>query len=65
MTGARQNLGQAMALALAEAGADIAALDVDDVIETSQAVRAIGRRCQPIASNLRNRLSDRHSTGSR
>src|SRR4030042_1327425 len=53
VTGARQNLGQAMALALAGAGADISALDVDDVIETSQAVRAMGRRCQPIACNLR------------
>lgn len=53
VTGARQNLGQAMALALAEAGANISALDVDDVIETTQAVRAMGRRCQPIACNLR------------
>src|SRR4030042_1737876 len=53
VTGARQNLGQAMALALAEAGADISALDVDDVIETSQAVRAMGRHCQPIACDLR------------
>ena len=53
VTGAGQGLGQGMALALAEAGADISALDVDDVIETSQAVRAMGRRCQPIACNLR------------
>jgi 2-dehydro-3-deoxy-D-gluconate 5-dehydrogenase len=53
VTGARQNLGQAMAFALAEAGADISALDVDDVIETTQAVRGMGRRCQPIACNLR------------
>src|SRR4030042_5565606 len=53
VTGARQNLGQAMAQALAEAGADISALDVDDVIETSQAVRAMGRCCLPIACNLR------------
>jgi 2-dehydro-3-deoxy-D-gluconate 5-dehydrogenase len=52
VTGARQNLGQAMALALAEAGADISALDIDDVIETTQAVRAMGRRCQPIPCNL-------------
>jgi 2-deoxy-D-gluconate 3-dehydrogenase len=52
VTGARQNLGQAMALALAEAGADISALDVDDAIETTQAVRAMGRRCQPITCNL-------------
>lgn len=54
VTGARQNLGQAMALALAEAGADICALDVDDVIDTNQAVRAMGRRCEPVACDLRN-----------
>jgi len=53
VTGARQGLGQALALALAEAGADISALDVDDVTETSQAVRAMGRRCRPITCNLR------------
>lgn len=52
VTGARQGLGQALALALAEAGADISALDVEDVTETSQAVRAMGRRCQPITCNL-------------
>jgi 2-deoxy-D-gluconate 3-dehydrogenase len=53
VTGARQGLGQAMALALAEAGADIAALDVDDVAETSLAVRKLGRCCKPILCNLR------------
>jgi 2-deoxy-D-gluconate 3-dehydrogenase len=53
VTGARQGLGQAMALALAEAGADIAALDVDDVAETSLAVRKLGRRCLPVFCNLR------------
>ncbi len=53
VTGARQGLGQALALALAEAGADIAALDVGDVVETGQAVTALGRRCHPLACNLR------------
>jgi 2-deoxy-D-gluconate 3-dehydrogenase len=53
VTGARQGIGQALALALAEAGADIAALDVDDVTETSQIVMAMGRRCYPIVCNLR------------
>jgi 2-deoxy-D-gluconate 3-dehydrogenase len=54
VTGARQGLGQALALALAEAGADIAALDVNDVTETSQAVRALGRRCRSMLCNLQN-----------
>ena len=53
VTGARQGLGQALALALAEAGADIAALDVDDLSETSQAVGTLGRRCRSITCNLR------------
>ena len=53
VTGARQGLGQALALALAEAGADIAALDVNDVSETCQAVTALGRRCLPLACDLR------------
>ena len=53
VTGARQGLGQALAMALAEAGADIAALDIDDVTETSQEVEALGRHCRPIACNLR------------
>jgi 2-deoxy-D-gluconate 3-dehydrogenase len=54
VTGARQGLGQALALALAEAGADIAALDVGDVIQTGEAVSALGRRFLPIQCNLRN-----------
>ncbi len=53
VTGARQGLGQALALALAEAGADIAALDIGDVAETRQAVMALGRRCLPLQCNLR------------
>ena len=43
-----------MALALAEAGADIAALDVEDVAQTDQAVTALGRRFMPVQCNLRN-----------
>jgi len=54
VTGASRGLGQAMALALAEAGADIAALDVEDVAQTDQAVTALGRRFMPVQCNLRN-----------
>ncbi len=54
VTGASRGLGQAMALALAEAGADIAALDVEDVAQTNQAVTALGRRFMPVQCNLRN-----------
>jgi 2-deoxy-D-gluconate 3-dehydrogenase len=54
ITGARQGLGQTLALALAEAGADIAALDMEAVTEPGQAVAALGRRFRPITCNLRN-----------
>jgi 2-deoxy-D-gluconate 3-dehydrogenase len=52
VTGARQGLGQGYALALAEAGADIAALDRSDVKETEALVAGLGRRCMPIQCDL-------------
>jgi 2-deoxy-D-gluconate 3-dehydrogenase len=45
VTGATRGLGQGMALALAEAGADVVAVDRLDCSETSEAVKALGRRC--------------------
>jgi 2-deoxy-D-gluconate 3-dehydrogenase len=53
VTGAAQGLGQGYALALAQAGADIAALDISDVTETAHAVTALGRRWFAIQCNLR------------
>ena len=53
VTGASQGLGQAMAVGLAEAGADIATLDVRESDETRQQVEALGRRCHSIACDLR------------
>jgi 2-deoxy-D-gluconate 3-dehydrogenase len=44
VTGAGQGLGQAMALGLAEAGADIASLDRVGCAGTCESVRALGRR---------------------
>jgi len=44
VTGARQGLGQAMAIALAEAGAHIVSLDRSEPDETREAVTALGRR---------------------
>lgn len=49
VTGAAQGLGQGMALALAEAGADIAGLDRVGCDKTCEAVRALGRRyCESV-----------------
>ena len=45
VTGAAQGLGQGMALALAEAGANLVAVDRLDCGETSKAIQALGRRC--------------------
>ena len=52
VTGASRGLGQGIALALAEAGADIAALDRCDSDETGLAVTHAGRRFQQICCDL-------------
>jgi 2-dehydro-3-deoxy-D-gluconate 5-dehydrogenase len=46
VTGAARGLGRAMALALAEAGADVAAVDVAPAEELAGAVRERGVRCE-------------------
>ena len=52
VTGAARGLGQALALGLAEAGADVALLDVLPLAETHDRVAAAGRRCHALAMNL-------------
>jgi 2-deoxy-D-gluconate 3-dehydrogenase len=52
VTGAGRGLGQAMAIALAEAGADVAGLDVLPLDETAARVQALGRRFLPLSANL-------------
>ena len=52
VTGAGRGLGQAMAVALAEAGADIAGLDVIPLDETAMKVKVLERRFLPISANL-------------
>ena len=44
VTGANTGLGQGIAVALAEAGADIAAAGIVEAAETGEKVRALGRR---------------------
>jgi len=54
VTGANRGLGQAMAVGLAEAGADIAGLDrTPDCAETCAQVEALGRRFYTIQCDLR------------
>lgn len=52
VTGAGRGLGQAMAISLAEAGADVAGLDVLPLDETAARVQALGRRFLPLSANL-------------
>ena len=43
VTGASRGIGQAIAIAIARAGADVAGLSLDPAPETEQAIRAHGR----------------------
>lgn len=52
VTGANTGLGQGIALALAEAGADIAAAGIVPADETGDKVRALGRKFVNIDANL-------------
>lgn len=52
VTGARTGLGQGIALALAEAGADIAGLGSSPMPETGEKVRALGRRFHALEVDL-------------
>jgi 2-dehydro-3-deoxy-D-gluconate 5-dehydrogenase len=52
VTGAGRGLGQGAALGFAEAGADLALVDVLNTDETAKRVRALGRRVCQIQTNL-------------
>ncbi|MCE5186290.1 MAG: 2-dehydro-3-deoxy-D-gluconate 5-dehydrogenase KduD [Planctomycetaceae bacterium] len=52
VTGAARGLGRAIAEGLAEAGADIALVDVLDMADSKQAIEKLGRRCVTITADL-------------
>ncbi|MDQ0839272.1 2-deoxy-D-gluconate 3-dehydrogenase [Sphingomonas faeni] len=52
VTGANTGIGQAIAFALAEAGADIAAVGRTPAVETVEKVRALGRRAEVVSADL-------------
>lgn len=56
VTGAGRGLGKTMALALARAGADVAAADIarEGIDETASAIRALGRRSIAIPTDVSN-----------
>ena len=53
VTGAARGLGQGIALGLAEAGANVAVLDVLPLDETREAISTQGRRCHTLNFDLR------------
>jgi 2-dehydro-3-deoxy-D-gluconate 5-dehydrogenase len=52
VTGAGRGLGQALAIGLAEAGADVAVLDVVPLDETCSRVSSLGRNCHAMSYDL-------------
>ena len=59
ITGAARGLGQGMAIGLAEAGADIIALDRDSCSETQNQIKRLGRKCSEIQIDLRGLNSEK------
>ena len=55
VTGAARGLGQGMALALTEAGADIVAVDILPADDTKKQIEVLGRRCLTVTGNLGDR----------
>ena len=55
VTGAGKGLGQGYCKALAEAGADIVAIDIADMGETRACVENLGRKCHALTANLMDR----------
>jgi 2-deoxy-D-gluconate 3-dehydrogenase len=52
VTGASRGLGQAIAIGLAEAGADVAVVDRLDMVETAEQIEKVGRRCLQVTADL-------------
>jgi 2-deoxy-D-gluconate 3-dehydrogenase len=52
VTGSTRGLGQGAAIALAEAGADVALLDRGDASETAEQIRSLGRRVHIVQRDL-------------
>jgi 2-deoxy-D-gluconate 3-dehydrogenase len=57
VTGAGRGLGQAAAIGFAEAGADVAVVDVISTGDTAAGIRALGRRVCEINANLLDRAA--------
>ena len=54
VTGAARGIGQAIAVALARSGADVAGMSLEDAPETEQAIRALGREALMLTGDTGN-----------
>ncbi len=52
VTGASRGLGQGMAVGLAEAGADLALVDILDMSDSKKQIESLGRKCITISADL-------------
>jgi 2-dehydro-3-deoxy-D-gluconate 5-dehydrogenase len=52
VTGASRGLGQAMAAALGEAGANVVAADLQESAETRDLIRSAGRKCEAVTADV-------------
>ena len=52
VTGASRGLGQAMAQALADAGSDVAAVDISACAETQECIEKLGRKCAAFQADI-------------
>jgi 2-deoxy-D-gluconate 3-dehydrogenase len=52
VTGSARGLGQAMAVGLAEAGADVALVDILDMSDSKKQIEKLGRKCVTITADL-------------
>jgi 2-deoxy-D-gluconate 3-dehydrogenase len=52
VTGSARGLGQAMAVGLAEAGADVALVDILDMADSKKQIENLGRKCVTITADL-------------
>jgi len=57
VTGAARGLGQGMAIGLAEAGADVALVDILDMSDSRQHIEKLGRRCATVVADLSKKQS--------
>ena len=57
VTGSARGLGRAMAVGLAEAGADIVLADILDMSESRKIIEKLGRRCVDVMADLSKKSS--------